>query len=180
LKAAARHGTNTLVKPRPKAPRPLADLIGQAIEPALAAQGFANREVFGLWAEIVGERLAARSRPVRIDWPRRRNEREAARPEPATLVVLVESAFAPEAQHAAPVIMARINGHLGWPAVGRVALKQGPVATASPAAPKARTALSGEQAAQIAAAADGVAVDAVREAVTRLGAAVLGRSRHGA
>jgi hypothetical protein len=161
---------------RRNAPRPLADLIGAAIQPALAAQGFAGREVLSLWSEIVGERLAARSRPLKIDWPRRRpGADDGARPDQATLVVLVESAFAPELQHAAPVILARVNGHLGWAAVGRVVLKQGPVAgqTGAPAPHAAAVDQAAQQRATEASAP--VETPAVREAVARLGAAVLAR-----
>ena len=54
------------------AAKPLADLIDDLLAPALAAQGFAGRAIVSLWPEIVGERLAARTRPLKIDWPRRR------------------------------------------------------------------------------------------------------------
>ena len=50
-----------------------------------------------------------------------------ARPEPATLVVRVESAFALEMQHLAPIVIERVNAHYGWRCVGRLVLKQGPV-----------------------------------------------------
>ncbi len=106
---------------------PLADLVADALSPALAAQGFAGREVVARWEEMAGPRLGPRSRPLRIDWPRRRPGGEGEAHEPAVLVVQVESAFAPELQHAAPLILARVNAHLGWSAVGRVALRQGPV-----------------------------------------------------
>jgi hypothetical protein len=156
---------------RPQA-RPLADLIGTAMSPALAAKGFAGREMISGWSTIVGERLALRSRPLKIDWPRKRPDSDAERSEPATLVVLVESAFAPELQHAAPVLMARINAHLGWPAVGRVVLRQGPVASSAQqgqgqAAPLAPSLVEG-----IETAAAAIAEPALKEAITRLGMAV--------
>ena len=69
------------------AAKPLADLIDDLLAPALAAQGFAGRAIVSLWPEIVGERLAARTRPLKIDWPRRRPAPGEAS-EPATMVVL--------------------------------------------------------------------------------------------
>ena len=61
-----------------------------------------------------------------------------ARPEPATLVVRVESAFALELQHLAPLLIERINAHYGWRCVGRLVLKQGPVRAAQAGAPARR------------------------------------------
>jgi hypothetical protein len=155
---------------KPVFARPLADLIGDAIAPALAAQGFAGREIVARWGDLVGERLATRSRPLRIDWPKRRGG-AGEQADPATLVILVESAFAPELQHAQPLILSRLNAHLGWAAVGRIVLKHGPVAgtkqvSLSPPEPDAAAR------AEVVHAAERVEDDAVRAALTRLGLAV--------
>jgi hypothetical protein len=96
--------------------KPLADLIDDLLAPALAAQGFAGRAIVSLWPEIVGERLAQRTRPLKIDWPRRRPAPGEAS-EPATMVIRVESAFALEMQQLAPIVLDRVNTHLGWRAV---------------------------------------------------------------
>ncbi|MGL4976074.1 MAG: DciA family protein, partial [Bosea sp. (in: a-proteobacteria)] len=87
----------------PASPKPLADLLDACRAPALAAQGFADRSIVALWPEIVGERLAKRSRPLKIDWPRRRGA-PGEPSEPATLVVRVESAFALDLQQLAPLV----------------------------------------------------------------------------
>src|ERR687898_2814003 len=118
-------------------PKPLADLIDVCLGPALAAQGFAASDVIVAWPEIVGERLAKYTQPLRIDWPRGAARDRDTRPEPATLVIRVESAFALEMQHLAPVVIERVNAYYGWGCVGRVVLKQGPVRRpAAPPAPK--------------------------------------------
>jgi hypothetical protein len=150
---------------------PLADMIGNAIAPALAAKGFAGREVIGNWAGIIGTRLASRSRPLKIDWPRKPGQ-DGDKAEPATLVVLVESAFAPELQHAAPLLMARINAHLGWPAVGKVVLRQGPVQAAGGVQPGPLQPLPHTTVAAVVNAAERIAAPALKDAVTRLGLAV--------
>src|SRR5215210_2957103 len=108
-------------------PKPLADLIDACLGPALAAQGFAASDVIVAWREIVGERLADFTQPLRIDWPRGAARDRDTRPEPATLVIRVESAFALEMQHLAPVVIERVNAHYGWRCIGRLVLKQGPV-----------------------------------------------------
>jgi len=151
-------------------------MIGPAIAPALAAKGFAGREIVAGWAGIVGERLAPRSRPLKIDWPRQRPGADGERSEPATLVVLVESAFAPELQHAAPVLMARINAHLGWPAVGKVVLRQGPVAAGGGRGAVSDAPLPEATMRAVESAAASIAGPELREAVTRLGLAVSRRS----
>ena len=167
-------------KRRRSVARPLADMIGAAMAPALAAKGFAGREVIGNWPDIVGERLARHSRPLKIDWPKRAAQsgytQAGDKSEPATLVVLVESAFAPELQHAAPVLMARINAHLGWPAVGKVVLRQGPVHTHARAVPGPAKPLPDAVIAEVTVAAGRIIEPALKDAMTRLGLAVSRRS----
>lgn len=148
------------------AAKPLAELIDDCLAPALAAQGFAGRSVVAFWPEIVGERLAQRTRPLKIDWPRRRGAPgEAA--EPATLVVRVEGAFALEMQQLGPLVLERVNSHLGWRAVGKLVLKQGPVAVPAPAqaAPPPDPAALARIAEQVSA----VESPELREALARLG-----------
>ncbi|TQI76056.1 hypothetical protein FHT98_3846 [Bosea sp. AK1] len=149
--------------------KPLAELIDDCIAPALAAQGFAGRAIVSLWPEIAGERLAARSRPLKIDWPRRRPAPGEAS-EPATMVVRVESAFALEMQQLGPLLVERVNTHLGWRAVGKLVLKQGPVA--APVMSKPVPKLDGATAARVEAQVAGVADEGLREALARLGRAV--------
>ncbi len=80
------------------------------------------------WPDIVGERLAAFTQPLKIEWKRKGpNADPEARPEPATLVVRTESAFALEMQHLAPIVIERVNTYYGWRCIGRLVLKQGPV-----------------------------------------------------
>ena len=151
------------------AAKPLADLIDDCLAPALAAQGFAGRAIVSLWPEIVGERLAMRTRPLKIDWPRRRPS-PGEMSEPATMVVRVEGAFALEMQQMGPLVLERVNTHLGWRAVGKLVLKQGPVEApvvkAAPLPPD--PAIVAQVAAQVA----GIEDAGLREALERLGRSV--------
>ncbi|MCU4179046.1 DUF721 domain-containing protein [Bosea sp. BH3] len=149
--------------------KPLAELIDDCIAPALAAQGFAGRTIVALWPEIVGERLGARSRPLKIDWPRRRPAPGEAS-EPATMVVRVEGAFALEMQQLGPIVIERVNTHLGWRAVGKLVLKQGPVATVEPRKPA--PVLDAAAAARVEEQVAPIADEGLREALARLGRAV--------
>src|ERR1700734_2484645 len=107
--------------------RPLADLVGKAIDPVLAKQGFGQSDILLYWDEIVGERLASMSEPLSLRWPQRGHSGKDRGFEPATLVVRVESGFALELQHLSALVIERINAHLGFACVGRLSLKQGPV-----------------------------------------------------
>ncbi len=111
--------------------RPLADLVGPCLTPALGKFGFGEADLLLFWPEIVGARLASRCEPIRLNWPQRTASRAAQ--DAATLVVRVEGAFAVELQHEIPVVIDRINTHFGWRCVGRVTLRQGPMAPAAPA-----------------------------------------------
>jgi hypothetical protein len=153
--------------------RPLADLVPTAIDPVLRRQGFGQSGLVLFWDDIVGERLAAMSQPVKVQWPVRQHGRGAEyAPLPATLIVRVETGFALELQHLAPIVIERVNAHFGWRCVSRLLLKQGPVA----APPRARHGAQPLDKAAEAAAETIVGRDMnepLRLVLTRLGARVL-------
>ena len=90
-------------------------------------------------------------------------------------MVRVEGAFALEMQQLGPLVLERVNTHLGWRAVGKLVLKQGPVAPPPrpqpPAPPDAATL------ARIAAQVAQVEDDGLREALARLGQGIAQRRR---
>ncbi len=102
---------------------PLADLVGQCVNQAFSRQGFAAVDIVTHWDDIVGPELARRSEPMRLYWPRREEPDSVG-----TLTVRVEGAYAIELQHLAPIVMERVNRYFGWRCVGRIAIRQGPVA----------------------------------------------------
>lgn len=156
--------------PRAAAPRPIADLVDACLSDTLAAQGFARANLIMAWPEIVGESLAKRCAPARIDWPSRRAG-PGERPEPATLVVRVESAFALELQHMAEVVLERINAHLGWRCIGKLSLRQGPLPR--PARPVPPRPLTEGEARHLADRLAAVEDPGLKDALARLGEGVL-------
>jgi hypothetical protein len=113
-------------------PRPLADLVSGAVDPVLAKQGFGQSSLILHWDDIVGQKLAACCEPIKLQWPVRPRERAPDTPiEPATLILRVIGSMAIEVQHMAPQIVQRVNAHLGWRAVGRLAIRQGPLERAA-------------------------------------------------
>ena len=111
-------------KPRRSRARPLADFVGKCLSDTFARRGFAATQIVTHWEEIVGTDIAAHCEPMKIEWPRRRGSADA---EPAILVLRVEGPAAIEVQHQAAVLIQRINRFFGWPAIGRVALRQAPL-----------------------------------------------------
>lgn len=162
--------------PRKKRPwsQPLADLVGAAIDPVLARQGFGESALILHWDDIVGERLAAVSQPIKLVWPPRPARHAEAAPQPATLQIRVEGAVAIELQHMADQLLARINAHLGWRCVGKLAFRQGPIERAAPGASRGR-APTPEALDRAGTRVAGIADEALRDALARLGAHAIGR-----
>ena len=153
-------------KPSRSFPRPLSEFLAPTLTGVLKAQGFASAEILSRWPQIVGAEIAASSEPLKINWPRVRDEET---PEPATLVLRVEGPAALEIQHMSAVILERVNRFFGWRAVGRLALRQAPLTRRE--APKARPAPDPELTARLAKTLD-VADEGLRDALARLGAAI--------
>jgi hypothetical protein len=154
-------------KPTRSFAKPLRDLVGNAIGDSFRRQGFVSAELVTRWIEIVGAEVAARSEPIKVQWPR---PVEGEAREPGTLVLRVEGPAAIEIQHSADVICGRINQFMGWRAIGRIALRQAPLRRAAAKKP-ARTDNPAAIAA-VAATLPAIADDDLRQALARLGAAV--------
>jgi hypothetical protein len=154
-------------KPGPLSAKPLSAILGKTIDEVFARQGFASRELVTRWTEIAGPQIAAHSQPMKVQWQRPVGD---APPEPATLVLRVEGPMALEIQHQSGVILERVNRFLGWPAVGRLALRQAPLNR-----PEKRAVRKGPDAAkvsQVAETLDAVEDEALKDALARLGASV--------
>src|ERR1700755_2499780 len=111
-------------KPGRSSAKPLSVLLSDVFSDAFAKQGFAARELVTRWTEIIGPELSSHCEPLKMQWPR---PVEGQQPEPATLVLRVEGPMALEIQHASDLILERVNRFFGWSAVGRLALRQGPL-----------------------------------------------------
>ena len=105
--------------------KPLSQLVGKTIADAFARQGFASTGLVTHWDEIVGAEISAHAEPLRMNWPRKVHEDD---PEPATLILRVEGPVALEIQHLSGVIIERVNRFFGFRAVGRIAIRQAPLA----------------------------------------------------
>lgn len=154
-------------KPGPISAKPLSVLLGDVFSDAYAKQGFAARELVTRWAEIAGTEVAAHSEPLKIQWPR---PVEGQPQEPATLVLRVEGPMALEIQHTSDIILQRVNRFFGWNAVGRLALKQAPLARRT--RPAATSAPDPRAVALVAETLSQVEDEELRAALARLGASI--------
>jgi hypothetical protein len=154
-------------KPGPSSAKPLSVLLSDVFSDAFAKQGFAARELVTRWGEIIGPDLSAYCEPLKMQWPR---PVEGQRQEPATLVLRVEGPMALEIQHASDVILERVNRFFGWSAVGRLALRQGPLSRKP--RPRPSPALDAAEVEKIARTLTSVEDDELRAALARLGAAI--------
>ena len=153
-------------KPAKRYARPLSDLAGACLSETFRRQGFASSEIVTRWAEIAGPDIAEHSQPLKIQWPR--GEPDAGGT--AILVLRVEGPAAIEIQHLSGIILERVNRFFGWPAVGRLALRQAPLArrTGKAARQPPDPAVTAEVAARLPDTMDGD----LRQALARLGAAI--------
>lgn len=153
-------------------------ILQQRIRTAGEKRGFAQTRLLTHWAELVGEEIAAISRPVRIGYARQGFG--------ATLTLLTSGANAPVLQAQLPRIRERVNACYGYQAVSHIRLTQ----TSASGFEEARAEFTprgetdrkpGSDPALAAAAARKVAdvtSDELRAALAALGANVLSRGKN--
>jgi hypothetical protein len=156
-----------MAKPGPSSAKPLSVLLSDVFSDAYAKQGFAARELVTRWTEIIGPDLSAHCEPLKLQWPR---PVEGQPQEAAMLVLRVEGPMALEIQHASDVILERVNRFFGWSAVGRLALRQGPLSRRP--RPRPPPVPDAGEVERIAKTLSSVEDEALRAALARLGASI--------
>ncbi len=113
---------------RPAA-KPVAELIGPALDPIVRKRGLARAEIISWWPDIVGAAYAGHTAPERIRWPR---DGKAA-----TLIVRCDPALALQFSYETDRVRDRLNGYFGYPAVGAVRIVQAKIEAAPNPVPAA-------------------------------------------
>lgn len=156
-------------------PVPVSDIAARILDPVLRKRTGISIALLQSWEEIAGPRLAARSRPEKLNWPRRMSDDEPFRP--ATLIVACEGMAALHLQHETGEVIGRVNAFLGFNAVDRIRIVQKPVSVADrPERPRPR-ALTPTERQAIAGRVEPIEDEGLRAALERLGASVLGSRR---
>lgn len=94
---------------------PAGGLVREPIRAVGEARGFAVARLLTHWAEVAGEEMALKTRPVKIAYGKGFG---------ATLTLLVKAAEAPMVQMALPVLQERVNAVYGYAAVSHIHLTQ--------------------------------------------------------
>lgn len=156
-------------------PRPVSDLATEILDPVLRKRAGISVGLIQSWEEIVGPRLADRTRPEKIVWPRRLDDDDPF--EPAMLVIACEGAAALHIQHETNEIVSRVNAFLGFSAIGRIRIVQKPVSVGSDKTRPRLRPLSELEKKRVAGAVAKIEDDGLRAALERLGATILGMKK---
>jgi hypothetical protein len=156
-------------------PVPVSDLVSNILDPILRKRAGMSIGLVQSWDEIAGPRLAAHSRPEKIQWPRRLHEDDPF--QPAVLVIACEGMAALHLQHETSEIIGRVNAFLGFAAIGRIRIVQKPLtSTATVPKPRPRP-LSEAQKAKLAETVGQIDDEGLRASLERLGTTILGTTK---
>jgi hypothetical protein len=107
----------------------LAATLPRVARQVLRRRGFAEGGLALDWALIVGADLARSTLPLKVAYAPGERRR-------GVLHLKVASGFAPAVAHAEPQIVERVNAYLGYGAVERLRLTQGPLPSRPPVQPQ--------------------------------------------
>jgi hypothetical protein len=144
--------------------------LDRLTRPLLKSRSAVEATVMLEWARIVDAETAANARPekLRFSGPKEPGAGRTA----GTLHLLVAPAYAPTLQHSSRQLVERINRYLGWSAVGRLALRQGPIPRMAVAERPRPRALRAEEEQEIEQATAAIEDERLRGALARLARAV--------
>lgn len=150
--------------------RAIAATVPKIAGPVLGKRGFAEAQLIAQWPAIIGEELARGVTPEKLSFAR--GERRDG-----TLHIRVAPGLGLEVQHREPVLVERINAFFGYRAVARLALKQGPSTRFTESRPPPPRPLKSEERRALDRQLADIEDPALRAALDRLGAAVIGSNR---
>ncbi len=149
------------------------------METAAARRGIAEARLISSWVDIVGQSIASVSRPIKVR--HRRTGSEAEQKQSGVLVLAVSGASATEIEFFTPQIIERVNAAYGYGAISEIAITQAhaPLPALKPTeSPRQAqlTDLTTDSRTRLEALTRPVEDDALRDALTRLGANVMRKS----
>lgn len=156
-------------------PTAVSDIATGILDPMLRKRAGISVGLVQSWEEIAGPRLAARTRPEKIVWPRRLSEDDPF--EPAVLVIACDGLAALHVQHETMEIIGRVNAFLGFSAIGRIRIVQKPIDNGPHKHKRSLRPLSEAEKKRVAGAVAGIEDEGLRASLERLGASILGAKK---
>lgn len=156
-----------------KGVKQISEVANGLIDPVLARRAGINTALLGSWDEIVGADFADCTRPEKIAWAKRGGEGEGGY-KPGVLTIACEGARALFLTHAQGELIQRINGFFGFAAVHQIRIVQKPVSQYAKRS-RAPAPLKGAAAVRLETMMEGIDNEKLRDAVKRLGTAVMGK-----
>jgi hypothetical protein len=102
--------------------QPLGGSISKLLNPLLAKRSHVDAALALSWPNIAGEKLAGRTQPLKVTWPRRSSADDPF--QPGILTVACEGAVALDLQYQSSELIARINRFFGYAAIARIKIEQ--------------------------------------------------------
>jgi hypothetical protein len=153
--------------PSRPAARSVAEVMMATLDPLMRKRGLAKAQLLAWWPDIVGEAYAGSTQPERIKWTRDGSA--------ATLFVLCDPAVSLQLSYEIDRIRERLNGFLGYSAVGAVKIVQRRIGKAAPPLPAPQAAPDPERLRRLDARTEGLDPP-LRAALVDLGRAIFARS----
>lgn len=162
-----------------KPPVQIAELTNALMDPIMAKKAGINTMILGVWDEIVGPDFEECSRPEKIIWPRQKGSMQSDPEsggglEPGQLTIACEGSRALFLSHQQSEIIARINSFFGFPAINRIKIIQKAVQKQVKVSKKLRNLQKNERQ-ELNSMLDGMEDDKLKQALTKLGEAVLSK-----
>lgn len=152
---------------KPASFKPIGGAITALLDPMLAKRSHVDAALALSWPELCGEKLAGRTQPLKVVWPRRAAPDDPF--EPGVLTVACEGAAALDLQYSTSELIGRINGFFGYSAIQRIRIEQRPVDQFRPAPRKTQASLPEPEAKKVGRAVESIQDEGLRQALERLG-----------
>ena len=150
----------------------VAEALNRALDPVLRKRGFASRDIITHWAAMAPAPYDKVALPDRLVWPRGERGNEGA-----TLYLRCAPGHALALSHEGQRLAAAINRYFGYVLVGQVRLSAEPFIPHSAKKPESRPQADAAVRAKVEQALAPVADDGVKEALRRLGRAIMERGK---
>jgi hypothetical protein len=156
--------------------KPLGGAVIALLDPLLAKRTHVDASLALAWPELAGEKLAGRSQPLKVTWPKRGSPDDPF--EPGVLTVACEGAAALDLQYQTGELVSRINSFFGYTAIGRIRIEQRAIAAFRPKDKRQPQTVTPGEAASLLATVRLIEDDDLRASLLRLGESVTAENRH--